>query len=452
MGREFFVSHHPRDAVWADWIVAELRASGHDVELARDWEAGSNTLLNIAGAVQRREVVAVFSASYYEPLWDTTLHWTSVLAAQKRLIPLRIDDAERPPVLGALVAPSLAGLDEGEARRVLRHAVDPQRPDDGPRPFPGRSRAVAPAPASAPAPSPEPGRAATRATGPVPARFAAQHEPPAASADLSDGTALLVGVDTYDLLPQVPAIARNLTELRERLLAAGMRTEHCTVLRNPGDPRAVLDALQDTADRASLHNGTLVVYYAGHGALHPADGTLLLSVPDSRPHTPHSHLPFAQVRALIAECAAPRRLVVIDCCFSGAALDVLAGPPGAPAAVEGSFVMTSSAATELSHAPADEPHTAFTGALLSVLTHGIPFGRPVLDAESLYQAAKSICLRYGRPLPHRQSRNAGDRIPLMGNPWHRGPGPPPDPPRPTAPRAVRRGTATPPRTGKDSHG
>ncbi|MGW7427035.1 FxSxx-COOH system tetratricopeptide repeat protein [Streptomyces sp. NPDC054813] len=132
--RRFFVSHAGADRAWAEWVAGELTAAGHIVELdCWDWGAGDNLILKMNAALAEGQMLALFSAAYFDPLRFTTEEWSAVLAAREKLIPLRLDHAEAPPLLRALLAPSLVGLNEEEARRILLDAVaGPRRPDGKP--------------------------------------------------------------------------------------------------------------------------------------------------------------------------------------------------------------------------------------------------------------------------------------------------------------------------------
>lgn len=246
---------------------------------------------------------------------------------------------------------------------------------------------------------------------------------PEPAAHWSRAAAVLIGIHSYDHLTDQPSIRNNLHDLRTLLVSDsfGLPAEQCEVLENPRDPRLVLDAIVRASRITALRGGTLFVYYAGHGAVHPLTGRLLLSVADSRPHTPHTFLDFDQMRSLIAGCAAAARLVVLDCCYSGAALNTLSaagtgGAPPAPLTIEGSFLMSSSGPTELSYAPQDARHTAFTGVLLDILHKGLPNGPPTLDAEAVYEGIRLVCAEQNWPEPQRFVRNGGSRIPLLSNP------------------------------------
>ncbi|MFG2866673.1 FxSxx-COOH system tetratricopeptide repeat protein [Streptomyces sp. NPDC048338] len=133
-----FVSHAGADRAWAEWVAWQLVDAGYEVELDYwDWGAGENFVLKMNAALASGRMLAVFSEAYFDPDRFTTEEWTAVLAAKQRLIPVRIDSAPAPPILRPLLAPSLVGLGEDEARTVLLQAVGgPRRPDGRPG-FPG---------------------------------------------------------------------------------------------------------------------------------------------------------------------------------------------------------------------------------------------------------------------------------------------------------------------------
>ncbi|MER5517252.1 FxSxx-COOH system tetratricopeptide repeat protein [Streptomyces sp. NPDC002763] len=134
-----FVSYAGVDRTWAEWAAWQLEDADYDVELdCWDWRVGDNSVARINAALKRDgvRVLALFSAGYFDPAHFMIDQWSPVLAAGDRLIPVRLDDAEPPPSLRPLVASSLVGLNEEEARQALYDAVTgPRRPHTEP-PFP----------------------------------------------------------------------------------------------------------------------------------------------------------------------------------------------------------------------------------------------------------------------------------------------------------------------------
>ncbi|GAA4732714.1 hypothetical protein Prum_098310 [Phytohabitans rumicis] len=145
-----FVSYAGPQRPWAEWVADQLRKAGLTVELdVWDWAAGSNAVLNMNTALARADrVVALYSAAYFEPSRFTTDEWTAVLAerpgadGRRRLVPLRVERVQPPPILGPLVYRDLFDLGEEQARQALLSAVfGPRRPDNAP--FPGERATAA---------------------------------------------------------------------------------------------------------------------------------------------------------------------------------------------------------------------------------------------------------------------------------------------------------------------
>ncbi|MFC1407956.1 FxSxx-COOH system tetratricopeptide repeat protein [Streptacidiphilus sp. N1-12] len=139
---DFFVSHAGADRAWAEWVAWQLREAGYQVELDFwDWAAGDNFILKMNDALAGdARMVALFSPAYFERTRFTTEEWAAVLAAKQKMVPVRIDavsPAATPPLLRALLAPSLYGLDEPAAAAELLRAVrGPAAPATAPA-FPG---------------------------------------------------------------------------------------------------------------------------------------------------------------------------------------------------------------------------------------------------------------------------------------------------------------------------
>jgi len=140
---DVFVSHAGRDRPWAEWVAWQLDHAGLSVELDYwDWKTGENFVASMSTALRScKAMVALFSESYFEPTRWTTQEWTAALVLAKqdptRFVPVRIEDAPVPEILGPILAPALFGLSASDARAELLRAVQgPTRPDREP-PFPG---------------------------------------------------------------------------------------------------------------------------------------------------------------------------------------------------------------------------------------------------------------------------------------------------------------------------
>jgi hypothetical protein len=242
--------------------------------------------------------------------------------------------------------------------------------------------------------------------------------------DQNDSRVVLVGTGHYidENLPDLPAVANNLTALRAALTQGpwGLAPERCTVLLDQEDPHVVLEALVEAATDAG---DTLIFYYVGHG-LPDALGTddqLLLALTRSQDSRPWRSLSYAAVRRVLLDPAttARRKVVILDCCFAG-----LAGGLGDPdglgnsADVTGTYVLTATSPTSRAISPPGELYTGFTGALLKLHEEGIPGKGAVLDMATIYERLRQTLPARGLPRPQQNNRDLGGKIAFIVNPAH----------------------------------
>ncbi|WP_051854851.1 caspase, EACC1-associated type [Streptomyces sp. NRRL B-1347] len=239
--------------------------------------------------------------------------------------------------------------------------------------------------------------------------------------------AVLIGVHTYAEqagLSPLPAVRRNITALREVLcdeVGWGLSSASCRVMGPEATGGDVMRAIDEAVREAS---DTLFVYYAGHGLLHPDRPTELhLALHDSNEQQMWRALPYAYIRDEVRAAHRQRQLkcaVVLDCCFSGAAVEGGMSHPEAllkqAADIDGVCVLTSSAATELAYAPPGEELTAFTGALVDLVRTGVPEAGPVLDFGTLHaRLHQRLSARQHPQHPQLGTHNSGERIAVFRN-------------------------------------
>lgn len=223
---------------------------------------------------------------------------------------------------------------------------------------------------------------------------------------------LLIGTAAYrhrkNLRP-IPTVHNNLLDLRrtftdpEHGILAG-QPEHCAVLGADGtavDQEVIGRALSAASDQAE---DLLLVYYAGHGLLDD-DGHLYLTLK----HTDPKQLEFTAVdlnllKRRLARSRARARVLVLDCCFSGRAIEAMGPLPSLVSGQlppSGTYTLTSTSATRPSHAPPKDRNTAFTGALLGALGEPEP-----MRLDEIYQHVKHQMDDRGLTAP--QCRAVGD--------------------------------------------
>ncbi|MBO8203504.1 PAS domain S-box protein [Streptomyces smyrnaeus] len=219
-------------------------------------------------------------------------------------------------------------------------------------------------------------------------------------------SALFIGVDSFTSLENLPAVRQNLSTLGSLFSNEvwNLGPTRCEELLNPSSMRVVDEAIFRHARAAS---DTLLLYYAGHGVL-DLQGRLHLAMPDSDPQAVHSTaFPYDWMRMGLAASSARRCIVVLDCCFSARAMGLQsAGASMAHLAeVDGTYVLAAAAENAFALAPPGEAYTAFTGALVSVLSNGIAAAPELLDLDTVFRGVQSSLRRQGHPEPQCLSRN-----------------------------------------------
>ncbi|MFD9654368.1 caspase, EACC1-associated type [Streptomyces mirabilis] len=245
--------------------------------------------------------------------------------------------------------------------------------------------------------------------------------------------ALLIGAHSFtdpDLEP-LPAVARNLDRLAELLRDPsvwGLAADHLSVLAEPDRDQALGEAGR-LADEAE---DTLLVYYAGHGFVHDLSNELYLALPRTDPRRLYTALRYQDIRELLLgpQVRARRKVVILDCCWSGLALHgaMSATGLGGLSDIGGTFVLTATSETRTALAPPGETYTAFTGELIGALEDGVPQAPPLLTMTTLYHHLHDALVSKGRPTPQQRNGNTAGAIALARN-RHRpavpvpGPGP-----------------------------
>ncbi|WP_460718448.1 caspase, EACC1-associated type [Nocardia heshunensis] len=227
---------------------------------------------------------------------------------------------------------------------------------------------------------------------------------------------MVVGSGSYtegSALPPVSAVAASVTDIAAAL------TDHCdvrpdtlTTLIDPVDPSALYGALKSAMTEAT---DTFVLYFVGHGLLN-ADNELYLATfaTDHLTDLTYKALPYSRIRDLITHCPARTVVVILDCCFAGRARG---NAPRAPSEIlnlaetGGAYLLAAASSTVQALAPIGDTHTAFTGALLTLLTNGDPGLPPLITIEGAWRHLRRELPTHHAPAPVRSmSGRAGDVV------------------------------------------
>ncbi|NJP93679.1 hypothetical protein HCN51_30270 [Nonomuraea sp. FMUSA5-5] len=237
--------------------------------------------------------------------------------------------------------------------------------------------------------------------------------------DPVESRAILIGVSKFDHLAQLPAVENNLTAMREILLApdlCGLLAENCTVVHNPSSPIELIHPIRQAAEKAK---DMLLVYYAGHGFPDPTGRDLTLSVTSSDGINAYLAADYRHIRELLRTCTARRRIVILDCCFSGLALNHM-GSDSTPAiqlanvaTQSGTYLMA--AASENGLADAGDEYTTFSGQLIKLVREGIPEEANLLNLETLFNHLAATLRENTATSPQQRESDHGGKSPLFKN-------------------------------------
>jgi uncharacterized protein YjbI with pentapeptide repeats len=230
--------------------------------------------------------------------------------------------------------------------------------------------------------------------------------------------AVLIGASTYRHLEDLPAVRNNLPGFREVLIApalGGLPADNCTVVAEPARP---VDVYRTLRQQAAAAEDTLLVYFAGHGRT-GSRNELFLCLPDTDPdELPYSAWPYDELRRVVADSPATKKVVILDCCFSGRALADQAGDEETilgQVGIEGTYLLTATAANRVALAPPGERYTAFTGTLLGLLHEGIPDGPELLTFGQIYPRLQYAPTSRQLPRPHQQGSDTIAHLALTRN-------------------------------------
>jgi len=182
------------------------------------------------------------------------------------------------------------------------------------------------------------------------------------------------------------------------------------------DERDIGKIATEVARKARRAKDTLVVYYAGHGLI--GARSLYLATPGSHSEDfEFNSIAVETIKQAIIESPARKKIFILDCCYSGRALNIMSGNLDLVRSsidIKGTFAITASPANQPALA-LDGKYTTFTGELIKVLENGIENGKEGLTIQDIFDAIHSEFNRRGLPLPQRVSSQQADKIVFVRN-------------------------------------
>ncbi|MGH7679335.1 MAG: caspase family protein, partial [Gemmatimonadaceae bacterium] len=225
--------------------------------------------------------------------------------------------------------------------------------------------------------------------------------------------ALLIGVGDYDNngLPALETPPNDIKGLAKLFKDADRcRFDEVDVLPNPRSQefRERAERLFSNAGRDDL----VVFYFSGHGRLH-SNGSLLLCATNSSDLS-STTLPLKELNGFIEQQPIAQVVIILDCCFSGAAGASLKGDVKSVLMTgfgtgQGKYIIASSAAIQVSRAQPGEKYSLFTKWLIEGLQTGAPDINEdrAITVEELFLWAKE---RTTREVPEQEPQHFSHSI------------------------------------------
>lgn len=240
--------------------------------------------------------------------------------------------------------------------------------------------------------------------------------------DAKTARAVIVGSSRFpkdpERLPPLPAVVANIVDLERILLdpnMVGIPHGRVTRILDETDSSSLGEKILDAADEAE---SLLLFYYSGHGLIGKS-GDLLLTLPSSTyEHAEANCVRWEIVKQFILRSRATRKIIILDCCFSGRAANIMATDEAAlrgELEVKGTIVISSSARNEPSLALDGDRRTLFTDALLSTMEHGLNNERNTVSIDEVFTNAAQVIKAAGGPTPQRIASAEANDIALVRN-------------------------------------
>lgn len=230
---------------------------------------------------------------------------------------------------------------------------------------------------------------------------------------------VMIGVSRYsnDGFRPLPGVCRGLLRLGQVLEGnPGIPSDNIEYVLEPSTPSQVIDRI---AERTKQAVDTLIVYYGGHGRTH--NGRLLLTTTASNPNVNAANdITDTQLfNALFGEGTTPevKRFVILDCCFSGKAIDDPLAVRQNPKPWKNTVLLCAAHAEK--EALATPQTTYLTQWLVEALTCGIEGKRDSLTIHDLYEHVKTRAEACGAAPPTGHNHAPADlgRWIVTGKPW-----------------------------------
>ncbi|WP_084523896.1 caspase, EACC1-associated type [Nocardia inohanensis] len=233
--------------------------------------------------------------------------------------------------------------------------------------------------------------------------------------------AVLIGVSKYDdeNFKDVPAALNSVRAVKDILTdpdLCGWPEGSVTVIEDPRRPIDIGRPIRDAADEAT---GALLVYFVGHGELSETNDLCLVVGETEQKHVELTSLEYDKIRSILKGSIADVKIVILDCCNSGKAIDSLSSTESQIAnttVISGAYTL--SAAEQAAHVPivqGAETKTSFTNALVDIIRVGVSGGGEFLDLSTIYASLIKKLSADGLPKPNQRGTDTVENFTFARN-------------------------------------
>jgi hypothetical protein len=234
--------------------------------------------------------------------------------------------------------------------------------------------------------------------------------------------AILVGVSIYHdkSLPELRAALNSLEALHGALVDShlcGWSRDEIVLLENPSNQGRLAKQIRDLAE---ITRDVLLFYFVGHGKLTENGELSLLLVDSYSRDSDVTGLTYDRIRKAFKTSPASVKISILDCCYSGAALEALS-PSDAESltAIRGAFTLAACDTYESAHVvplnQQDVEPTSFTKELTALIQEGIPNGEKYLTLNDICTRLPLRLREAGLPVPRSQGADSSGDFQLSLN-------------------------------------
>ncbi len=236
-------------------------------------------------------------------------------------------------------------------------------------------------------------------------------------------TVVLIGASEFSKDPKnlapLPAVKNNVIDLEKALCDDSIVGLEHTDVHTILDEAKASDVLTQLAELSNKAQGTLIVYYAGHGLVSKRSNLLYLATSETTDKlAEYNAMPFDKIRSAIDDSEASKKILIVDSCFSG---KIEGGMSPASSLLRTNlefdevFSIASASKRQPALAPTHEKHTVFTGELIEALNEGLDNKKEVINLKELFEHIRRNLKRRGAPEPESFNMQNANTIVLARN-------------------------------------